>query len=578
MKLKETIYLILFILSFILSLIINYDKINVPYFGGLYKSVWVDVIYSEDKDLKLINIKNMNLIVIKIDKNHYLYKIPSFKKVEQINISNPDKIKQIILYIDKKAQFDNFNKINNEKNILDRFSIIILSFFYNFKLYLFSYLFLFLFLHNFKGRIDFKNYFWIILILSFILRIVQLNSIPFWDDEIYILKTTAGYSPLSELFSDPGNPPLYFILFKIYRTIVQNPISFRLLSVIAGCIFCVVFYLYIKKFLNKKTGLIALFFAGFNITLIYFSQEIRCYMFLMLFSLLTSYFLFTKRKYYYLISSIALLYTHFYGAFYFLYNFLFSIFYLKRKRKDALTINLLAGLSFLPCLVFKLKNLPESFNSWIKIPQIEDYIHVIKTFSGYTLIFILLLLILVFVYKNSSKRKKLFISYNFFAIVFVIFAAIIFSYTIKPIFMYRYFYVISPSYIALFLCLTKKVWLNIIIFIVFSTQGFLGYQNLYCNHNLYLDFIKNDIDKTKENYVFMTDTIEGYKEFLFDGIKPIYIQINQGINTINPLKYGVKTPSFCYILNLYLDEKTYSEAKNIEIYKTPLGVFAKVEY
>ena len=124
MKIKSLIYLILFIFSFILSAYLNYDKINVKYFGGIYKSVWVDVIYNENQDLKLIKIDNSNFNTLKIDNNHYLYKTDRFKKVKQVNVLNPQKIKQIAIYVDKKIQFD-FD-IDNSKNILDRFSIIIL--------------------------------------------------------------------------------------------------------------------------------------------------------------------------------------------------------------------------------------------------------------------------------------------------------------------------------------------------------------------------------------------------------------------------------------------------------------------
>ena len=126
----------------------------------------------------------------------------------------------------------------------------------------------------------------------------------------------------------------------------------------------------------------------------------------------------------------------------------------------------------------------------------------------------------------------------------------IFTYTVKPILTSRYLYIIYPCYLALCACLTKNIILNTGVFLLFISRAILIHQDLYCNHNLYIDFIKHNIDKTKENYVFMTDTVEGYKEFLFDGIKPIYVRINEGINTVNPLKYGVKKGSVCYVLNL----------------------------
>ena len=302
-------------------------------------------------------------------------------------------------------------------------------------------------------------------------------------------------------------------------------------------------------------------------------------MLLALFSILSSYFLFKQNKKGYFITSIALLYTHFYGAFYFLYNFIFSLFYFKnKKKKDFIILNIIAGLSFAPCVLLKIKSITSNFNSWIVPPEVSDIIQTINMFSGHIILFIAFLIFLAFAFKKASKRKKLFIIYNFSAIFMVFIFALIFSYLIKPIFLYRYFYIVYPCYIALCAILTTDIKLNIITFIFFITFARLNYQNLYCNHNLYLDFIKNDIDKSKTNYIFMTDTVQGYKEFLIDGAKPLYVQINTGIDTINPDDYGIKKPSVCYILNLYLKEEVYSEIKDIELHKTPLGVFARVVY
>lgn len=298
----------------------------------------------------------------------------------------------------------------------------------------------------------------------------------------------------------------------------------------------------------------------------------------MLFSISSSYFLFKQNKKYYLITSICLLYTHFYGVFYYLYNFLFSCFCFKKKRKDFIILNIILGLLFFPCVLLKLNSITSDFNSWLKPPQITDIIQTINLFSGHILIFFVFAVLLIFIYKKSSKRKKIFIVYNFGAIFSILVFAFIFSYLIKPLFMYRYFYVVYPCYLALCVILAKDIKYSLIVFILFISFGRLNHQNLYCNHNIYLSFVKNNLDKSKTNYVFMTDTVKGYREFLLDNIEPVYVRINTGINTINPLDFKIKKPSTCYILNLYLDDKVYSEAKNIELYKTSLGVFTKVEY
>ena len=102
-------------------------------------------------------------------------------------------------------------------------------------------------------------------------------------------------------------------------------------------------------------------------------------------------------------------------------------------------------------------------------------------------------------------------------------------------------------------------------------------ENNFCNHNIFVDFIKHDIDKTKNNYVFATDTVEGYKDFEVDGAKMIYVAVNQGIDVLDSRKYDIKKPAVIYFLNFYLDEYYAKTAKRIQIYKAPLGIFGKIE-
>ena len=434
-------------------------------------------------------------------------------------------------------------------------------------------------MHNFKGKINGNFCFWILTIIAFLLRLSELNYIPFWDDEIYTIRVTAPYSPLSAIFNDPGNPPLYFILFKIYRLIFQNPLFYRFSSVITGVCFCIVFYFYIKNLLGKNKAILALFFSSFSIALIYYSQEIRCYMLLMLFGVLCSFYLLKYKKIPYLISSTLIMHLHFFGMFYVFSNFIFGLFYFRKNKKiDFIKTNILAGILFLPCLIYKVMTLPPEFNTWIERPILSHYLQTINAFTGHIIIALIFVILLIYTYKKALPRKRIFINYNVFLMIFLTITVAIFSYYVKPIFVTRYFYIIYPCYLALCTTFTKNIILNIIIFIFFISKGQLIYQNLFCNHNLYLNFINHTLDKTKTNYVFMTDTVQGYKEYLKNDIKPIYVQINTGITEVNPKKYGVLENSNCYVLNLYLEDSVYNEAKNIELYKTPLGVFTKIEY
>ncbi|MBQ4647010.1 MAG: glycosyltransferase family 39 protein [Candidatus Gastranaerophilales bacterium] len=588
MNKKAFIFLILAVLGFFVSFALNFHKINIPYFGGLYKEIQTDIIFKKEPPKVYYQDKEIKKY-IKIDENHYLFKTKYFGLVKKIEIKNIENIQKIVVYVGNEGIFPKNNlseiEIDNNKNLLDKASIAFLSYFYNPQYYIFSYIFLFLFLYNFQFNCSKTKIGLIFLFsLSFLLRMAQLNNIPFWDDEIYVLSHTNAWL---DTLKDPGNPPLYFILFKIYRALFQNPDFYRFSSVLIGVLFNIAFYFYIKTFLSKKTAIISALFVCVNIVLIYFSQEIRCYALLMLLALINSYFLFkfnNKTKFKYLISSLALLYTHFYGAFFVFYNFIFglTIFKNKDKIKKFILVNVLSFVGFLPELIYKKMSLSGEFNSWLQIPKMNDYSLVVETLFGNVFVFVAFVVAILILFFKGTKKNRLFVKYNSFAILFVFLCAIAFSYLIKPIFCYRYFYVVFPCVLFLFAIIFKhllsKKYGLILIFLLFITLNFrLNQLNLFCNHNLYLNFIKQDINEIKNNYIFMSDTVVGYKDFEIKGAKMLYLPVNFGIDTLDIRKYEIKKPSVVYLLNFYLDDYALKVAKNIELYKTPLGVFCKFE-
>ncbi|MBQ2984077.1 MAG: hypothetical protein IJD57_04710 [Candidatus Gastranaerophilales bacterium] len=592
MNRKSVVFLILFCVSFFVSLFVFKDKIDVPYFNGLNKKICYDIFYNDEN--ALVFKPNPNFTVTKIDKNHYYFEQNDFSRKTSLNFSSDEikNIKKLTIYngfepIFVKDLKTNYN-FDNSKPLLDRIAIIFLSFFYNFQFYLLSYIFLLLFLNSQEIKIKKPLLFFIG--LGLFLRITQINSIPFWDDEIYVLSVTAQSSPLSALFEDFGNPPLFFIFFKIYSSIVSNPEFYRYFGVFLGLILNILIYVFLKNNFGKKQATLALFISTINIILIYYSQEIRSYMLLMLLNVLCAICLFKFRKktaFQYFFSTFALILTHYYGAFIFFFNFVFGlVFFCKNKIKlKMFLISNLILMCFLAILInSKLKGITSNFNSWLSEPKIEDFILAIKIFCP-ILIFALFVAFLAYIYSKTEKKlQKIFLTYNFALILSVFLMAFLFSILIKPIFYYKYFYSIFPNFLILcaiaiaFNYKTKfKSILQIVLFVAFLTMQRVNYQNLYCNHNLYLDFIKNDIDVNKTNYVFMTDTVEKYHKFNIQGAKMVYLPVNIGINEINLAKFDDK-PFVAYVLNLYLNDDTIKKAQNIELYKTPLGVFTKAEF
>ena len=92
MNRKSVVFLILFCLSFFVSLFVFKDKINVPYFNGLNKKICYDIFYNDEN--ALVFKPNPNFTVTKIDKNHYYFEQNDFSRKTFLNFSS-DEIKNI---------------------------------------------------------------------------------------------------------------------------------------------------------------------------------------------------------------------------------------------------------------------------------------------------------------------------------------------------------------------------------------------------------------------------------------------------------------------------------------------------
>jgi hypothetical protein len=80
-----------------------------------------------------------------------------------------------------------------------------------------------------------------------------------------------------------SHPPLLFFLLHFWRVFGTSELSVRLPSVIAGTIFCWVFYKWLARAAGDLAGLIGLFLAGLLPPMIRFSAEVRQYALLIAF-------------------------------------------------------------------------------------------------------------------------------------------------------------------------------------------------------------------------------------------------------------------------------------------------------
>jgi 4-amino-4-deoxy-L-arabinose transferase-like glycosyltransferase len=156
----------------------------------------------------------------------------------------------------------------------------------------------------------------VFIIIGSFLRFYQLGFNSLWLDEA----TTWHMSILSlpniwgVMVSGEYNPPLFYWMEHFILLFGNSEWLLRLIPCICGIICIPVFYYIGKEMYGKRTGLICAAFCAFSPFLIYYSQEARAYVPMLLFVSLG--FLFYLRKNYIIfgIFSALAFWTHFYSA------------------------------------------------------------------------------------------------------------------------------------------------------------------------------------------------------------------------------------------------------------------------
>lgn len=167
----------------------------------------------------------------------------------------------------------------------------------------------------------------VILLIGFLMRIKDLTYQSLWLDELHTMNEASPYMGWGEMFHylkccDP-HPPLYFIIERLSFSIFgHTEYTGRFISVIAGTVSIWAMYFLGKEILNKRLGLIAAVIACINFYNIFYSQEVRPYIFAFLFAALSFAFFIRlikspSRKNTILFSLFTLLhlYSHYYSLF-----------------------------------------------------------------------------------------------------------------------------------------------------------------------------------------------------------------------------------------------------------------------
>ncbi|GHV39796.1 hypothetical protein AGMMS49546_12490 [Spirochaetia bacterium] len=223
-----------------------------------------------------------------------------------------------------------------------------------------------------------------ILVLGFLLHLNGFIQYSPGGDELSSAERAAPFSPAVLLWNDPGNPPFYYILLRLWYTLFGwTAGAGRILSVLAGTAIIPAVYGLVKKYAGIHSALAASFLAAVSRYGIRVSHNTRAYILLMLFvSLLAIFFLnilFQQKKkknlILYVIVCIVLVNTHYYGVLFVIANFLFFLLYNLLEKKFSwketfifLGCNILIALSLVPFLAATALNTvisDQDFNDWI---------------------------------------------------------------------------------------------------------------------------------------------------------------------------------------------------------------------
>jgi len=308
---------------------------------------------------------------------------------------------------------------------------------------------------------------------GFILRWNGYDRHSGWSDDIAsaIFHGNPNF-PLISVFSDPGNPPFYYFLLRLwFQLFGWSEEAGKMLSVILGTLAIPALYCFIKPYLGRKAALCGALFTALSGFEIGYSHEMRPYILKMFLVPLIAIALFNfmkkpdiKNLILYIIPAICIVNAHGYGVLFVMANFVFFIVWMLWNQiwewKPALLLlagNIVIALTFMPFLFFQVLSENYDYSQGL-IPQPEPMHFPVK--PEYILIFVIIAVFaaafLVFrkdiaeknhvlgVLKNNQYQNNQyqFVSYLILIPVFIFTLALGISF-FKPMIDFRYLWPVN---------------------------------------------------------------------------------------------------------------------------------------
>lgn len=577
--------------------------------GALPKYPVFPSVYNKMNIILETETKNVDDIILKVNKE--FYSIPNskgllnktiYEKADNISIlvnkNFKNEIKNIVIFNDLKSfYFGDFSKFNkketefcikgnckfyNEYDISDQIKYnknggainfhsnvnlicnVILSLFSGNLIFILPYILLFIsiiyFINNKEEIKTFKLNPYILACFIFGVGILMysngmLDYLP-WTDEYKTIEYSDPKLPFMTIFTDPGNPPLFYFLFRIFINIFGTSIlTMKLFPFIVGILAVFIMWLILKNEFDIKTANIAAFLAFINVPLVYYSEETRSYILQALFSPVLIFVLFkilntNKKRYYFIYAILAAVVSniHYYEilllASIFIYAFIYLI--IQKRYFDILKFflaNLFGAICFLPFFILTALNKAlnnATFNNWIPpicYEQIKKCVSYL--FGGAASFLISIFVFIKTIFKNEiqNERRNNYIICIFSVILMTIIQGVILSYAIRPMLVERYLLLLSPLFIMfLALIFTKKYKFKyaIILFLIWVVLIQMG---SFEKNNRRKGILENPLRFSKQYY----ENKENNKENIYVILNisnPEYLEnkddyMNENINYIS---------------------------------------------
>jgi len=153
----------------------------------------------------------------------------------------------------------------------------------------------------------------LILVVATFLRLKIILQADLWYDEAFTgLMMRIPFKQLAQIIHEDPHPPLYFFINKVWCVLFGvNDLSLRLLPFVFGFLTIIAVYIFAKDLFNKETAIIASLLCAISPFLVEYSVEARSYSLYAFLTIIAAYFVYKRQLNLFIISAIALLFTHY---------------------------------------------------------------------------------------------------------------------------------------------------------------------------------------------------------------------------------------------------------------------------